>query len=494
MGHLFQQYIVDMYSKIEAARLTYIRCHQSKLHAEVYQGLSDAIQSCDGNVDGSQLGRRVILPSSFTGSAHYQHQLYQDAMAIVCQFGKPDLFITFKCNSQWPEITHALFQNQTSADRPDIVAWVFKLKLKCLLHDIYYKPKPIFGKMFAIIYVIELQKRGPPHAHSLAICDDANKPRTTDDCDSIVSAEIPNADTYPQLHRVVTKFMMHGPCGTANSKSPCMVDGQCSKQFPKEYVKETYAGPDGYPHYRRRNTGLCVYKSGVPLDNKYVVPYNPYLSKKYNAHINVEICSSVQSCKYLYKHVYKGPDMASIGIDIVDRGDEIKRFVNFHFITASECMWRFFAFDVHGRDPSIQRLAVHEHNQQSVIFKEDNVEQAICNVKRTTLLGWFELNRRDVRACQFKYHEIPEHFVWNNTLYRWTERKKGRCIGCMYTTNPAKGERYYLPMLLHHIPGAMSFKDLRTMANGTVCHSFKETAIQLGLLATDDEWNECLSG
>ena len=158
MGHLFQQYIVDMYSKIEAARLTFIRCHQSKLRAEVYQGLSDAIQGCDGNVDGSQLGKRVILPSSFTGSACYQHQLYQDAMAIVRRFGKPDLFITFTCNPQWPEITHALFQNQTSADRPDIVARVFKLKLKCLLHDIYYKPKPIFGKMFAIIYVIEWQK------------------------------------------------------------------------------------------------------------------------------------------------------------------------------------------------------------------------------------------------------------------------------------------------------------------------------------------------
>ena len=118
--------------------------------------------------------------------------------------------------------------------------------------------------------------------------------------------------------------MIHGPCGAANPKCPCMIDGQCSKRFPKEYVNETYAGTDGYPHYRRRNTGLYVNKSVVPLDNKYVVPYNPYLSRKYNAHINVEICSSIQSCKYLYKYVYKGPDMASVGIDIGDKGDEIK--------------------------------------------------------------------------------------------------------------------------------------------------------------------------
>ena len=70
------------------------------------------------------------------------------------------------------------------------------------------------------------------------------------------------------------------------------------------------------------------------LDNRFVVPYNPYLSKKYNAHINVEICSSVRSCKYLYKYVYQGPDMASVGMESTNRNtsnevqtDEINKFV-----------------------------------------------------------------------------------------------------------------------------------------------------------------------
>ena len=67
MGRLFQQYIVDMYSKVEAAQLSYIHFNQPKLHAEVYQGLSDAVHASDGNVDRSQLGRRLVLPSSFTG-------------------------------------------------------------------------------------------------------------------------------------------------------------------------------------------------------------------------------------------------------------------------------------------------------------------------------------------------------------------------------------------------------------------------------------------
>ena len=103
--------------------------NQMKLQAELYQGLTDAMQSSEGQIDGSQIGKKVILPSSFTGSSRYQHQLYQDAMAIVLQVGKPDFFIIFTCNPQWKEITDALLEQQTAADRPETVARIFKLKL-----------------------------------------------------------------------------------------------------------------------------------------------------------------------------------------------------------------------------------------------------------------------------------------------------------------------------------------------------------------------------
>ena len=286
---------------------------------ELYSGLADALHGQDYNVDGAQIGKKVILPSSFIGSARYQHQLYQDAMAIAQHYGKPDLFITFTWNPRWEEITGALLDNQSPCDRPDIVACIFKLKLQALLHDLYYGCYPVFGRMSTLIYVVEWQRRGPLHAHILAICDPASKPHSPEDYDKIVCAEIPNSKTHPRLHAVVTKFMMHGPCGVANPKSPCKIDGNCSKKFPKDYVNETYAGQDGYPYYQRRNTNRCVNKSGVLLDNKYVVPYNPYLSTKYNVHINVEICSSVQSYKYLYKYVYKGPDMASVLLSLTRR-------------------------------------------------------------------------------------------------------------------------------------------------------------------------------
>ncbi len=43
---------------------------------------------------------------------------------------------------------------------------------------------------------------------------------------------------------------------------------------------------------------------GFAFDNRWVVPYNPYLSLFFNCHINVEVCSSVAAVKYLYKYVY----------------------------------------------------------------------------------------------------------------------------------------------------------------------------------------------
>ena len=47
---------------------------------------------------------------------------------------------------------------------------------------------------------------------------------------------------------------------------------------------------------------------GQTLDNSNIVPYSPYLLRKFRCHLNVEACVSIQGVKYLYKYVYKGGD------------------------------------------------------------------------------------------------------------------------------------------------------------------------------------------
>ena len=109
--------------------------------------------------------------------------------------------------------------------------------------------------------------------------------------------------------------MMHGLCGNLNLSSPCMKNGKCSKNYPCNFNSVTIVNKNGYPVYHRRNPGYSVIKSVKILNNRWVVPYNPYFSLKYNCHINVEICSSIKSVKYLYKYVYKDSDRVIVSVE-----------------------------------------------------------------------------------------------------------------------------------------------------------------------------------
>jgi hypothetical protein len=53
---------VDAYVAIEQNRLRYLCLNQKKLRADLYQGLQDAITTCNNNVVA--IGQRIILPSS----------------------------------------------------------------------------------------------------------------------------------------------------------------------------------------------------------------------------------------------------------------------------------------------------------------------------------------------------------------------------------------------------------------------------------------------
>jgi hypothetical protein len=232
-GRLFQQFIVDAYTCIEEERLRWVRTNQKKLRSELYSGLKDAILR--GDTNPITVGKRIILPSSFMGNPRYMVQNYQDAMAICKSVGYPDLFIT-TCNPKWLEI--ALFsesiEGQKVEDRSDIVARIFRIKLDELLHNL--RNKSHFGRVIAIVYTIKFQKRGLPHAYILLFLDPNDKCPSSTDIDNIIIAEIPNQNEDPTAYEAVKQFMMHWPCGSANPRSPCMMNDKCTKHFPKRFI------------------------------------------------------------------------------------------------------------------------------------------------------------------------------------------------------------------------------------------------------------------
>lgn len=266
---------------VENARLSYAKNHKKELRADMYKGLTEAVLRgvLRGETDLASTGRRIVLPSTFVGGPRYMIQNYQDAMAICGWIGYPDLFITFTCNHKWPKVLEFLrMHNLIPEDRPDLSCRIFKLKFDHLIKEI--KKGEIFGEVRSIIYTIEFQKRGLPHAHILVFLKPKFRPLQPKDIYKIISAEIPDQAKDPRIFEIVASLMIHGPCGPQNNSSSCMSHGRCTKHFPKKYVDSTIIDPDGYPVYRRRDNGVSIPKGKCIADNRYVVPYNRELLLK----------------------------------------------------------------------------------------------------------------------------------------------------------------------------------------------------------------------
>jgi hypothetical protein len=146
-GLLSDQAIVDSRACIDESRLHFIQLSNDDLRSESLQGLVDAVGA--GHMDGSEIGKKNILPSSFTGGRRYMIENFQDAVAIARVHGCPDIFTTFTCNPKWPEITEALLPEpgQKPHTRADITVRVYHMKLDEYLCDI--RAGRAFGKVTA---------------------------------------------------------------------------------------------------------------------------------------------------------------------------------------------------------------------------------------------------------------------------------------------------------------------------------------------------------
>ncbi|XP_074323970.1 uncharacterized protein LOC141660889 [Apium graveolens] len=258
-GRLWQQYGVDAFTAMEQYRLDWIRDNQTMIRSDLY------------DIYGM----------------HYKRVITILKMSAKQQFYLPHLLAV-----------------------KDVVARVFKMKVDQMVDQI--KNKNCFGRCIGVMHVIEFQKRGLPHAHMLIWLHPNNRPKTTDQIDKMVSAEIPDPSIDPVGYEAVRNYMIHGPCGRNCINSPSMAKGSCTKHFPKRYNFHTFFDDCGFPIYKRRKTGITVNKKGIELDNHYVVPYNQDLLIRFQCHTNLEICNSSSSLKYLFKYCRKGQDTATM--------------------------------------------------------------------------------------------------------------------------------------------------------------------------------------
>ncbi|XP_073362179.1 uncharacterized protein [Aegilops tauschii subsp. strangulata] len=349
-----------------------------------------------GETRASAVGVRIVLPRTYPGGDRDMKKRHMDAMAIVHTYGKPDIFLTMTCNPKWEEITNELLPGQTAQDRPDIVARVFFGKLEAM-KDMLFK-KHILGVVVAYY-------------------------------DRLISAELPDKHKYQEL-------------------------------YPRSFNENAAQGKDSYPVYRRRGDGRRAKVRGKMLDNRWVVPYTPYLLRMFNCHINVEVCSSIKAVKYLYKYIYKGHDKASFSIDQPDA-------------------------DVASSSPEYAQVAFNaQADLKNVVASE--------NISKSMLTEYFKANQEHPRARNILYKDFPGSFTWPKKKKYWKPRVERFQIGRIVSANPAEGDRYYLRVLLNHVTGKTSFDDLLTV-DGVLCGSFREAAERLGLIEADNTLDDCLT-
>jgi hypothetical protein len=258
-----------------------------------------------------------------------------------------------------------------------------------------------------------------------------------------------------------------------------------------------FAG-DGYPEYRRRNQ-FVVIRNGIRIDDRWVVPYNPYLLETFDCHINVEISAhkrylmphplllfeliACRCFKYVYKYCFKKPDIATVSID------EIETYITGRLLSASEAVWRLLGLKMHKEYPAVLRLDVHLPEHQQVIFDPSSDPRDIFEAAErssSTLLEWFALNIRDVSARRLLYAEVPEFYVWKDNT--WMPRSKGGiAVGRMYNVSIHNFELFALRTLLSCQRGCTSWSDV-LLVDGFIHGSFRDACSAFGYLNDDSEF------
>jgi hypothetical protein len=91
------------------------------------------------------------------------------------------------------------------------------------------------------------------------------------------------------------------------------------------------------------------------------------------------------------------------------------------YVSTSEACWRIFGYSLHNIQPAVYRLPVHEKDQQTIVYTDDDDLPTVLAAKEETMLtAYFKLNAKDPLAATMKYLDIPKHFSWKRGMFiKW---------------------------------------------------------------------------
>uniref|UniRef100_A0A183CC21 ATP-dependent DNA helicase n=1 Tax=Globodera pallida TaxID=36090 RepID=A0A183CC21_GLOPA len=479
----------------------------------------------------AQLGRIFLAPRTLRGSRAYYQLQFADAMAICRQLGAPHLLITFTMNSAAKEFDTMLWEGQRWYNRPDISDRLFIDKSKEFLKDIVQRQ--VMGPVKAWFYSVEHQERGLLHIHLCLILDFARMQMSMEDyIDDYICAEIPELphdgdnSHAAKLQRLFRRFILDNMYHTCSPRY-CLVDGKCTKHFPRPFAEQTVIDDRIVGvQYRRRPPALseserlqnperfaCAVNG---KDNRFVVPHNRFLALKYRSHINVEWIQGDACIKYVLKYVMKGCQLAFVQIvndtaattagTVVINYDEFRQIRMARYQTPNEALLSIWGNKIVRKSHQVQHQRFHLPGQNRIVVpvgrEEERAEEERERIEaeqdqQTPLTAYFTLNTTigPALAQEHTFLTICSAYWYDRQANQWKQRAQQRKnhLAMLEAASAGNPEHQALRMLLLHVRGPTSWSDLYA-GHAT----FIEAAKAMGLLEDSSIWVntilEALSG
>jgi hypothetical protein len=420
-------------------------------------------------------------------------RLFQNSMTIVRHYDKLTLFITFTINFHWLEIKKKLtkFSRQITSNRSNIVSRVFRMKIVRLLDNVI--KRKMFSKCLDRVWIVKYQKRDLSHVHLLMFLKDQFL--IANCVDDIVCAKLSNLVLHSNdvLREIVERQLTHDSCEIVMSIVSCMSTKHelnvCFKRYSREFQDATTIEKDSYSTYRRRQDDRTwkiklLDNREFTFDNRWMISYNSYLTRRYQTHINVEVCAIVKIVKYIHKYVYKDCNQITLQIQ---KNDEITRHLNERYIDSSQIVWELFEYLTHEKHSLVHHLLVHLLDQQIVYFDSNLFVEELqnrLNMSTFELLTYFVYNRVNSNDREHLYQNFSINHVWKSREKRWQIRQREEAIDRIYHCSSLTSEKYFLRLLLISVTDSTSYEYLRTIDD--VLHFIFQTICNALDLLKDD--------
>ena len=289
--------------------------------------------------------------------------------------------------------------------------------------------------------------------------------------------------------------MMHNRDHLTRPGSCCNHKGSCIYDFPHQPQPTTTIDDFGRIHWQCRES-----------EDLWVVPHCPFLLDLADCHFHFDVVFTTKVFTYLYKYLYKGPDIASFSVKTEhdshsDDSSSVNKVTDYQkgrYLSAPKSAWRLLGFDITRKEPAVESLPIHLPGKNVPQFRQHD-----GNGSSTSLLLQYFLRAEELSHLHYEEyfeqfmlypyspndpindHDFPENAcrgVIHRKASRHIHREKIAHVDCI----PIHcGEPFYLrALLLHQL--ARSFSHLRTI-EGIEFPTFHEAAADIGLFANENE-------